>query len=79
MSHTTHTIGAGEFKAKCLQLMNEVHDKHATITITKRGVPIAKLVPIEEKPLDLFGCMQGSVYIAGDIIVPIEIKWEVNE
>lgn len=38
-------IGAGEFKAKCLKLMDLTEQKHETIIITKRGIPVAKLVP----------------------------------
>lgn len=46
------TIAAGEFKAKCLQLMNDVEEKKLTITVTKRGRPVGQFVPMpaEEKP-----------------------------
>ena len=40
-------ISAGEFKAKCLKLMDLAEQKHETVVITKRGIPIAKLVPYE--------------------------------
>jgi len=48
----TRTIPAGEFKAKCLQLMDEVNQKNLTLIITKRGKPVSQLTaPIpEEKP-----------------------------
>lgn len=72
-------IAAGEFKAKCLQLMDQVHDTHAPIIITKHGVPIAKLVPLDEKPIKLFGIQQGSVVITGDIISPIDEDWDANQ
>ena len=43
------------------------------IIITKRGKPVAKLVPVEEQePIDLFGRMAGTIKICGDIISPIE-------
>lgn len=47
-SHTMvmKTMGAAEFKARCLQLMDEVGPEG--ILITKRGKPVAKLVPAEE-------------------------------
>ena len=35
------TIAAGEFKAKCLQLLDEVRDSQISVVITKRGVPWA--------------------------------------
>lgn len=78
---TTHSkqVSAAEFKAKCLHLMNEVNEKHKIFTITKRGIPIARLVPIENTKPELFGCMQGSVTITGDIVSPIDVQWEANE
>ncbi len=35
MKHPTQSIQAGTFKAKCLQLMDEVNEKHISIIITK--------------------------------------------
>ena len=62
-------IAAGEFKTHCLKLMDLAHDKHETIVITKRGRPIAKLVPYEDdKPFSLYGCMAGTVEILDDIV-----------
>jgi prevent-host-death family protein len=73
-------IKAAEFKAKCLELMDRVAEGREEIVITKRGKPIAKLVPVEDKPLKpLFGSMAGTFEILGDIISPIDVKWEANE
>lgn len=76
MKQTIHTFQAGKFKAQCLQLMDEVHEKHISITITKHGKPIAKLVPIEEDSIDTFGCLKGTVTIQGDIVAPIDVEWD---
>jgi prevent-host-death family protein len=65
-------VAAADFKANCLRLMDEVVQQRMPIIITKRGKPVAKLVPVEEKPIDLFGRMAGSIKICGDIIGPIE-------
>ena len=65
-------VAATEFKANCLRLMDEVAQQRRPIIITKRGKPVAKLVPVEEKVIDLFGRMAGSIKICGDIINPIE-------
>jgi prevent-host-death family protein len=43
-------IGAGEFKARCLALLDEVADRRAEIVVTKRGVPVARVVPIAAPP-----------------------------
>jgi prevent-host-death family protein len=67
-------INAAEFKAKCLKLIDEVAATHEPLVITKRGKPVAKVVPIEEeKPRGLFGYMKGTGKIVGDIVnVPHE-------
>lgn len=74
------TIPAGEFKAKCLKLMDEVRDTGEELIITKHGKPVAKLAPVEgverKIPKTLFGCMKGSITILGDIIEPIDVEWE---
>lgn len=62
-------INAAEFKAKCLKLLDQVAATHEPLVITKRGRPVAKLVPIdEETPESMFGYMRGTVTILGDII-----------
>jgi len=43
-------IGADEFKAKCLNLLDEVAQSHMPLVITKRGKPVAKLVPLDDAP-----------------------------
>ena len=72
------TIAAGQFKAKCLKLMDEVQKKHITLIITKHGVPIAKLVPTGEEPVNLYGALKGTVKIKGDIIAPIDETWDAE-
>jgi prevent-host-death family protein len=65
-------IAAAEFKANCLRLMDEVAQQRRPIVITKRGKPIAKLMPVENEAIDLFGRMAGSIKICGDIVSPVE-------
>ena len=71
-------ISAGEFKAKCLKLMDLAEQKHETVIITKRGIPVAKLIPYEEQPTRLFGFLKGSVVMKGDIIEPIDETWDAE-
>lgn len=72
-------ISAGEFKAKCLKLMDDVKVKGEEIVITKHGKPVAKLVPFIEKPSPIFGFLKNSVTIAGDIVSPLDEKWEADQ
>ena len=64
-------IGASEFKAKCLSLIDQVAETGEPLTITKRGKVVAQLVP---SPLDETGFPQdslfGTVKVLGDIVAP---------
>ena len=74
----SQTIAAGEFKARCLKLMDEVREKRSEVVITKRGKPVAKLVPVEEEVDDIFGRMRGTVKILGDIVGPTGVEWDAE-
>jgi prevent-host-death family protein len=63
-------IAAGIFKARCLRLMDEVQATRETLIITKKGKAVAKLVPADTSPKDIFGCMRGRMEIVGDILAP---------
>ncbi len=52
--------------------MDEVRATRETVVITKKGRPVAKLVPAEEPSGELFGCLAGTVEIIGDIESPVE-------
>lgn len=63
------TITVTEFRAKCLTLLDEVHERGLTITITKRGVPIAQLSPPPKpKKSTLRDSFAGRGKIIGDIV-----------
>lgn len=68
-------IPAGEFKAHCLRLMNEVAAEHRELVITKRGKPVAKLVPVDDEVPDSFGALRGSVIRQDDLVVPDHDSW----
>lgn len=64
-------IAAGEFKAQCLRIMDQVQQSGEPVLITKHGKPVAKLVPANKTSDDIFGYMAGKVKIAGDIVAPV--------
>ncbi|MCY4521294.1 MAG: type II toxin-antitoxin system prevent-host-death family antitoxin [Caldilineaceae bacterium] len=72
----TRTMKASEFKAKCLQLMDEVAHEGGEIVITKRGKPVSRLVPYRASPKSLFGAGRGRMKIVGDIISPVDVEWQ---
>lgn len=69
-------IGAGEFKARCLTLMENVRSTREPLVITKRGKPVAKLVPVEDEKDEFFGRLKGMFRVVGDIEAPIPDQWE---
>jgi prevent-host-death family protein len=64
------TIAAGEFKAKCLAIMDEVQARKTKFVITKNGKPVAQMIPVEEIEDSLFGFYAGKLAISGDIESP---------
>jgi len=73
------TIAAGEFKAKCLHLLDEVQQSRKEIVITKRGRAVARLMPVDEEKPVIFGRMKGTIRILGDIVGPTGEKWDADE
>jgi prevent-host-death family protein len=64
-------IAAGQFKAQCLAIMDQVLQSGEPVVITKHGKPVVKLVPAEDRVDDIFDYMAGKVKIVGDIVGPI--------
>jgi prevent-host-death family protein len=71
MEGTMKTIPAGEFKARCLRIMDDVRTKRVSVLITKKGRPVAKLVPADEDSDEVFGRLQGILEITGDVESPV--------
>jgi prevent-host-death family protein len=72
-------IAAGKFKAQCLRLMEDVQKRRQTVVITKRGKPVAKLVPPDDEPArTVFGFLQGQARIVGDIVSPVDVEWQAD-
>jgi Antitoxin of toxin-antitoxin stability system len=70
------TINATEFKAKCLQILDELGAEG--IVVEKRGKPIARVMPAG--PSDnsaLIGSMKGTIIVKGDIF-STGIKWNAE-
>ena len=73
------TIGDTEFKAKSLELMDDVQQrKYSEIVITKRGKPHVKIVPLDQPGSPLRGSMKGTIKILGDLSEPLHEKWDAT-
>lgn len=69
------TMTAALFKARCLKVLDDVAKHGDRVLITKRGKPVAELVPLEApkgKPL------RGSVLFFKDPLAPVDVEWEAN-
>ena len=73
------SVSATEFKAKCLAILDEVHDRGDVITVTKRGKPVATIQPVKKKKWKSpEGMWAGKVEIVGDIVnIDLADLWDV--
>ncbi|HXV64610.1 MAG TPA: type II toxin-antitoxin system prevent-host-death family antitoxin [Vicinamibacteria bacterium] len=72
------TISASDFKARCSQVIDDVAKGRGSVVITKRGRPVAKLIPADTERKSIFGFARGSITIHGDIVEPIDVEWEAS-
>jgi prevent-host-death family protein len=76
---TSSHVAATEFKARCLQFMQEVHDRRRnSVTITKRGRPYVRLVPVESGAALFYGCLEGLAKTVGDLTAPVDAAWDAE-
>jgi prevent-host-death family protein len=67
------TIAAGEFKAKCLAVMAEVNSTGQPVLVTRRGKPLARILPFDEPPAKeapeaIFGCLSHMASAPEDLV-----------
>jgi prevent-host-death family protein len=72
-------IAASEFKAKCLSILDDVDPEG--IIITKRGKPVAKLVPVKPRTSGhLIGILKGRVMVdPDDDLFSTGIRWQAED
>jgi prevent-host-death family protein len=69
-------ITATEFKAKCLALIDEVHERGSELVISKRGRAVARLVPAGDDKLWL--ALRGKGRFTGDPFAPVVDEKEIK-
>jgi prevent-host-death family protein len=82
MSSTSRSarVGAAEFKARCLELVDHVKEARAEYTVTRHGKPVARLVPVEaEAPASPLGSMRGTVVRYDRPFEPVPAVWSLEE
>ena len=68
-------LAAGEFKAKCLAVLDDVQRTGRVVVVTKRGRPVAQVVPL---PAAESESLEGSVVFEEDLLSPIDVEWDVG-
>lgn len=69
------SIGATEFKQKCLRLLDRVGPEG--IVITKHGKPVARLMPVESGSAELIGSLKGKLRVTGDVL-STGLRWDAE-
>jgi prevent-host-death family protein len=72
MSKTGRSIPAGEFKAKCLALLDEVAQTGQEVVVTKRGRAVARVIPAKPEKVRT---LRGSILREKDIVSPVGVVW----
>jgi prevent-host-death family protein len=72
---TMKTLPAAKFKEQCLALLDEVDPEG--ILVTKRGKPVAKLIPFERAGKALIGSLKGQIRVKADIL-STGIRWRAD-
>ena len=62
------TVGATEFKARCLKILDDVAERGETVVVTKRGKPVARVTPVAPERRPLKGRWRGLGETLGDIV-----------
>lgn len=75
MKTPLETVPAGRFKAECLALLDRVEKSRTPIVVTKRGRPVAKVVPPDRPEAP---SLKGSVRYRGDIVESLGEAWEAD-
>jgi prevent-host-death family protein len=75
MSTSGRAISASTFKAKCLALLDRVAETGEPLVVTKRGRPVARVVPMHSGKS---GSLRGSVTVRGDIVGAILDSWDLD-
>ena len=69
------SIGAAKFKEQCLALLDGLDGDG--LVVTKRGKPVARVLPYKQSEADLIGSLRHKVTIRGDIFTT-GIRWDAD-
>jgi len=71
------SMAISKFKATCLAALERVRKTGRPLRVTRFGQPIADIVaPQIDSQERVLGCLAGTASIHGDIIAPLDVKWD---
>lgn len=71
-----NTLNATEFREQCLHLLDCVPS--SGVLITKRGRPVAKLIPVRRSCADLIGTVPGLATDPADDLFSTGLSWDAE-
>ena len=73
-------LAISEFKATCLAVLKRVAETGRPVLVTKRGTPIARIMPPPAKKGAAlpYGCMAGTAEELDDIVAPLDVPWSAE-
>lgn len=72
-------VGAADFKARCLELIDHVREARAEYIVTRHGSPVAKLGPVApDAPASPLGVMKGTLLSYDRPFDPVPATWTVS-
>ena len=73
-------VGAAEFKARCLELIDQVRESRTQYVVTRHGEPVAQLVPVDAPaPVSPLGVMRGTLLKYDGPFDPIPAAWSLEQ
>ena len=73
------SMAISEFKARALRILDEVARSGESVLITRRGKPLAQVVPFDQKEKNEPGKLADTLVFEDDIVSPLgEDMWEAS-
>jgi prevent-host-death family protein len=69
-------VAATEFKTHCLALLEEVRQTRQSLLVTRHGKPVVEISPYMPRGADRANPLKGSILFEGDVVSPVEEKWD---
>ncbi len=71
-------IAISQFKSHCLEIIEKLQTNGQSVIITKRDKAVAKVLPIDNKKVSLFGMLKNKAEIKANILKPIDENWNAE-